>query len=145
MQEVPPRRRKSPRTAPPPTFSYSLTLRPAAAPTRSDPHPHSMSPDCSISHPSSPDVPRPQHLPPYSLTLRTAATPTRSDSHPAAAPNFFLMNLLNTLNSKFFSIEFLLIPFWIYTGRVYKCRHLNSSVFGTFPCFILVVFLSGFD
>ena len=95
LQEVPPRRRKSPRTAPPPTFSYSLTLRPAAAPTCSDPHPHSMSPDCSISHPSSPDVPRPQHLPPYSLTLRTAATPTRSDSHPAAAPNFFLMNLLN--------------------------------------------------
>ena len=74
-QEVPPRRSKSPRTAPPLTFCYSLTLRPAAPPTRSNPHPHSMSPDRSISHHPSPDVLRPQHPPPYSLTLQPLRLP----------------------------------------------------------------------
>ena len=88
-QEVPPRRRKSPRTAPPPTFPYSLTLQPAAALTRSDPQPHSISPDRSISNSSSLDVQPTQRLPSYLLTLRTAAAPTRSESHPAAAPTFF--------------------------------------------------------
>ena len=62
-REVPPRRRKSPRTAPPSTFSYSLTLRSAAAPTRSYLHPHNMSPDSSISHLFT-ECPPPQQLPP---------------------------------------------------------------------------------
>ena len=82
-------------TASTPTFPYSLTLRPAAAPTRSDPPPLQHVPPPQHLSPPSTACPPPQRLPPYSLTFWIATAQTRSDSHPAAAVTFFLMNLLN--------------------------------------------------